>query len=154
MIITLYFVVLNLINIWVIFSFRICLSQITHTHDFYVGLFLNELWLAGRHHEVFLCKMFPSYGHASPVALGHMESLLHALLYKSNIWEEIHPWLNSRAVSGLILPHTCNYSQGIPSISGSLRLQWMSIQMIPLYTSVFITPLPRTFLFAAAAAVA
>lgn len=71
----------------------------------------------------------------------HLMAMCHLLLWDS--WSPLcmhscasqifgkrqHPWLNSRAVTGLlILPHICNYSQGSPSIAGSLRLQGMSIQ--------------------------
>lgn len=62
------------------------------------------------------------------IALGCVEHLLHAfLLFKSNTWKKQHLRLNTRALmSLLILPHICHYSQGIPSIAGSLRLQGMN----------------------------
>lgn len=103
------------------------------------AIFWNVLWFHTHYYEVgFLFSFFFSFNVKFPhltavlffprIALGYVEHLLHAfLLFKSNTWKKQHLRLNTRALmSLLILPHICHYSQGIPSIAGSLRLQGMN----------------------------
>lgn len=72
----------------------------------------------------FLCEISPSCGSAFSIALGHTEPLLRAFLHKPGIWKKQPSRWNTRAVMRLlILPRTCNYSQGSASMAGTLKLR-------------------------------
>lgn len=93
-----------------------------------MGLFWNELWLDRHHHAFSYVKW--SYLMAMFRLLlwdAWSESLLHAqakYLGRGNTCG----WTAGQWYVVLFSPRMCNYSQGSPSIAGSLGLQGMSIQ--------------------------